>query len=157
MASLFSGLSGNYSLYTIPAAWMLAFAPHVYSVNTYEAASKKPYHMREPRSFTRRLEEDETIDAKTKGRIQRAEGAQANGFENLGLYAAAVVAANIAGVDNKWLNILSGTYIASRYAYNKVYIANDDVAPEVRTAVFFIGIGAIFTLIIKAGNAVRLA
>lgn len=39
-------------------------------------------------------------------------------FENLGLFAAAVVAANYAGVPNGELNTLTGAYIGSRVLYN---------------------------------------
>lgn len=56
--------------------------------------------------------------------ITRAESAQQNGFENVGLFAAAVVAGNIAKLDNSTLNILSGGYILSRIAYNYIYITN---------------------------------
>lgn len=60
----------------------------------------------------------------TKERIVRAEGAQQNGFENIGLFAAAVVAGNMARLDNWTLNALTGGYLASRVAYNLLYINN---------------------------------
>ena len=50
----------------------------------------------------------------TKEKIVRAEGAQQNGFENLGLFAAAVVAGNIVRLDNWTLNVLSGGYLLSQ-------------------------------------------
>jgi uncharacterized MAPEG superfamily protein len=43
----------------------------------------------------------------TKGRILRAKAAHANGNETIGLYAAAVVAANVAGVEAKTVNYLT--------------------------------------------------
>ncbi|MGG6496847.1 UNVERIFIED_CONTAM: MAPEG family protein, partial [Bacteroidetes bacterium 56_B9] len=46
------------------------------------------------------------------------------GFENLGLFAAAVVAGNIVRLDNWTLNVLSGGYLLSRVAYNLIYINN---------------------------------
>jgi hypothetical protein len=66
-----------------------------------------------------------TLETATKERITRAEGAQQNGFENIGLFAAAVVAGNIAKLDNRTLNMLSGTYVASRLLYNYIYLTND--------------------------------
>lgn len=39
-------------------------------------------------------------------------------FENLGLFAAAVVAANVAKVPNSELNTLTATYLASRALFN---------------------------------------
>lgn len=80
----------NQSLYTIPAAWVLAIAPHFYAASL----GGKAFDKRSPRSYTSSLKDDQTLDAATKQRIIRAEGAQQNGFENLGLFAAAVVAAN---------------------------------------------------------------
>jgi uncharacterized MAPEG superfamily protein len=72
-------------------------------------------------SLWRRLRQ---FDIATKEKIIRAEGAQQNGFENVGLFAAAVVAGNIAKLDNTTLNYLSGGYLASRVLYNFVYINN---------------------------------
>lgn len=58
----------------------------------------------------------------TKDTIARAEGAQQNGFENIGLFAAAVVVGNVAKLDNSTLNTLSYGYLASRVVYNFLYI-----------------------------------
>lgn len=53
------------------------------------------------------------------------------------------------------LNYLGLTYVVSRAAYNIVYIILQDnrkFAP-VRSLVWSVGVGVIFTLWIKAGNA----
>lgn len=63
-----------------------------------------------------------TLSAATRATIIRAEGAQQNGFENIGLFAAAVVAGNIAKLDSGLLNALTGGYLLSRAVYNVVYI-----------------------------------
>jgi uncharacterized MAPEG superfamily protein len=63
-----------------------------------------------------------TASTATKATIVRAEGAQQNGFENIGLFAAAVVIGNVAKLDNWTLNALSAAYLASRVAYNALYI-----------------------------------
>jgi uncharacterized MAPEG superfamily protein len=81
-----------------------------------------------PRTYTSSLKDDQTLDKKTKDQIIRAEGAQQNGFENLGLFAAAIVAGNIAKLDNSTLNYLSGGYLASRVIYTVLYINNDTEA-----------------------------
>ncbi len=91
--------------------------------------------------------------SQTRDRIIRAEGAQINGFENLGLFASAVVAANVAGLPAKTLNALCGGYLASRVVYNFIYINNTtETLGNLRTAVFLTGLGHIFTLFIKSGN-----
>jgi uncharacterized MAPEG superfamily protein len=92
----------------------------------------------------------------TKGRIVRSEGAQSNGFENLALFAAAVLAGNFAGLPVETLNTLSAGYLVTRVIYNFVYINNTTVAmASARTLVFLVGIGHIFALFIKSGNALR--
>ncbi|MCJ1408154.1 hypothetical protein MMC19_002227 [Ptychographa xylographoides] len=155
MASLFD-LTRNFSLYTVPAAWILSLAPHVYATQLYDAKSAKSFDLTQPRSLTAKVANDQTLDQATKDRVIRAEGAQQNGFENVGLFAAAVVAGNVAGVDHWWLNTLSGGYVASRVVYNFVYINNESVAvANARTGVFLSGIGMIFGLFIMAGNRLR--
>jgi uncharacterized MAPEG superfamily protein len=92
----------------------------------------------------------------TKARILRCEGAQTNGFENLGLFATAVLAGNLAGLPAQTLNTLSGGYCLSRIVYNLIYINNTSEAmANTRTAVFLAGIGQIFTLFIQSGNVLR--
>ncbi|PSK33922.1 hypothetical protein B9Z65_8248 [Elsinoe australis] len=147
MAASFLDTTRNLSLYTIPAAWILSIAPHFY------AASLGKFDNKNPRTYTRDTEGDQSIDKATKAKIIRAEGAQQNGFENIGLFAAAVVIGNVAKLDNWTLNALSGAYLASRVAYNICYIqgSNDSVA-NVRTVSFLTGVGIIWTFFIKSGN-----
>ncbi|KAK4986987.1 hypothetical protein LTR66_004824 [Elasticomyces elasticus] len=155
MASLFDS-TRNFSLYTIPAAWVVALAPHVYAAQIFEARSSKAFDATAPRSFTTKVQQDPALDAATKGRIIRAEGAQQNGFENLGLFAAAVAAGNAAGLDHWWLNALSGAYVMSRIAYTLIYVNNESKGlAQVRSVVFLSGVGVVWTLFIMAGNKLR--
>lgn len=78
------------SLYTVLAAWTLSLAPHLYAASL----GGKAFDNRIPRAYASSLKDNQTLDATTKRRIARAEGAQQNGFENVGLFAAAVVAGN---------------------------------------------------------------
>lgn len=85
--------------------------------------------------------------------IHRCEGAQKNGFENLGLFAAAVVAGNLAGLPAETLNVLSGGYLASRVLYNLIYVTNtSETMANVRSLTYLSGIGMIMTLFVKSGN-----
>lgn len=84
----------------------------------------------------------------------RAKAASANGFETLGLYAPAVVAANVTGVDVRTLNMLTLGYIITRIIYNITYIwlqRNRKLA-GVRSVSWVTGISLAVTLWIKAGN-----
>ena len=90
--------------YTVPAAWVLSLLPHVYAINLHDSKSpKEKFDICSPRQLTPSLNANQALDQETKARIIRAEAAQANGFENIGFFAAAVVAANVAKVDNWWL------------------------------------------------------
>lgn len=133
-----------YLIAQIPAAWVIAFLPHAYA-----AARSKVFDNRSPRTYPQILEKDQTIDkavrplsnltfpsvlhsladeSQTKARILRCEGAQTNGFENLGLFATVVLAGNLAGLPAETLNVLSGGYLVSRIVYNFIYINNTFVA-----------------------------
>lgn len=75
---------------------------------------------------------------------QRAEAAQQNGFENIGLFAASVVAANVARVPVSTVNSLSLFYIASRVVYNLLYINTESLpVSNIRSVVFVSGIVSI--------------
>ncbi|CAL3971408.1 unnamed protein product [Diplocarpon coronariae] len=152
MASLLD-TTPNVSLYTIPAAWLVAFLPHAYA-----ASLSTKFDHKSPRTYVGRLAEDQTIDQATRDRIVRSEGAQSNGFENLGLFAAAVVAGNVARLPAQTLNTLAGGYVASRILYNYLYITNtSDTAANTRSIVFVSGVGLVWTLFIRSGNILRKA
>lgn len=80
----------------------------------------------------------------------------ANGFETIGLYAAGVAAANHTGVAIPTLNLLTIGYVATRLAYDVVYIwlqANRRLA-FLRTTAWLIGVFLTLSLWIKAGYMV---
>ena len=109
-----------------------------------------------PRTYTRDTEGDQSIDKATKAKIVRAEGAQQNGFENLGLFAAAVVIGNVAKLDNSTLNMLAFGYLASRVVFNGLYIyGTTDMLSNFRSMSFLAGVGIIWTFFIKSGNVLR--
>lgn len=91
------------------------------------------------------------------GQYQRAEAAQQNGFENLGLYAAAIVAANAAHLPASTVNNASAIYLASRVVYNLLYINTENLAiSNLRSVTFLVGIATCMTLFVKSGNALNL-
>ncbi|KAF6233839.1 hypothetical protein HO173_008051 [Letharia columbiana] len=144
------------SFYSIPIAWILSLVPHVFAVKTYEAASSRKFDNTQPRSLTNTVASDQSLSKATKDTIIRAEGAQQNGFENLGIFAAGVVAGNAAGLDAGYLNALSMAYIASRVVYNLVYINNTTLAVANVRSVVYVGSSAlIFTMYVSAGLKMR--
>lgn len=145
-------LTKNISYYTIPVALVACLVPHVLAVT----GAKGTFDNANPRTLKENLEKSESLDKETKLRVARAKAASDNGFETIGLYAAAVVAANTAGVDITLLNRLTIGYVLSRFAFIFVYVqlgGNRKTAP-VRSLTWFAGISAIITLFITAGNKV---
>ncbi|PQE28784.1 Membrane- eicosanoid glutathione metabolism (MAPEG) protein [Rutstroemia sp. NJR-2017a WRK4] len=150
MSALFDTTS-NLSLYSIPVAWVLSILPHSYAITRSSS-----FDNRNPREYSDNLDADKNIDETTKGRILRAEAAQMNGLENIGLFAAAVVAGNVAGLPARTLNLLSGGYLVSRAVYNFLYInATTQTIGHARSAVYTVGIVNIMTLFIKSGNILK--
>ena len=128
-------------------AGLLSIAPHFY------AASLGKFDNKSPRTYVKDSSEDQSIDKATKAKITRAEAAQQNGFENIGLFAAAVVIGNVAKLDNQTLNTLSAAYLASRIVYNFAYInGTTDAIATLRSVSYLVGVGCIWTSFIKAGN-----
>jgi uncharacterized MAPEG superfamily protein len=74
----------------------------------------------------------------------------ANGLDNIGLFAAAVVAGNAAHLPTQLLNTLSVAYVVSRVIFSVAYVQN---MPKTRVAAFFGGLGCCFGLLLKAGKA----
>lgn len=75
-------------------------------------------------------------------------------METIGLYGSSVAVAFAAGVPIQTLNYLSAGYVASRLAYNTIYIFLQDnrkIAP-LRSIVWNVGVGILVTLWVKAAN-----
>ena len=90
------------------------------------------------------------------GRYQRAESAQQNGFENLPLFAAAVIAANYAKLPTETINNSVAFYLGSRVIYNLLYINIENLrAAGLRSIVYVSGIVALMRLFVKAGQVVN--
>ncbi|KAK5117982.1 hypothetical protein LTR62_004026 [Meristemomyces frigidus] len=144
----------NLSLYLIPVAWTLSLLPRAFAAGTYTSAGKNQYNALHPRSFPNDVQNNQALDKKTRDRILRAEAAQANGFENLPLFAAAIVAGNAAGLTPFTLNGLGLGYCLARFVYNHIYIFQD-VLPHpgnaFRTASWFAGVCCCFALFVLSG------
>ncbi|CDZ98143.1 Membrane-associated, eicosanoid/glutathione metabolism (MAPEG) protein [Phaffia rhodozyma] len=143
----------NYSLYTVPVAWILSLTPHLYAVNRWNSLRKDEWDNSNPRGFLNQLQKKEKLTKEEKV-IVRAEAAQQNGFENLPFFAVALLAGNYAKLSNSTLNNLAATYLITRAFYNLAYIKidNNRLAP-IRTVLFLSGIGCCFTLFVKSANA----
>lgn len=126
-------------------------APHVY------AMQKSPsFDPRQPRKHIQDVAQDERLPTAQREAIARAEAASLNGAENVGVFAAAVVAGNLAGLSRETLNLCSIGYIASRLVYCWLYVNNTTEAiAHARSTVFFGGVGLWMTLFVKSANVLK--
>ena len=138
----------NISFMTIPIAWIIALTPRLWARYSFSRATGKDIDIGHPREFSQTVAKEVKLDSYQRGRIIRAEAALSNGFENVGLFAAAVVAGNAAKLSTKVLNGLCLAYLGSRLGYNIVYVQG---WPKLRIAVYFAGLAVCFTLFLKAG------
>ncbi|UNI14442.1 hypothetical protein JDV02_001070 [Purpureocillium takamizusanense] len=142
--------SKNVSLFTIPIVFIATcLAPHAYAISS----AGKTYDISNPRFFLPNVAKDESLDKTLRQRIIRAEGASQNGFENLGLFASGVVAANVAGVAAPEISALSVGYLVARLAYVVAYVhlgANRRLAP-VRSLVYMASTGLLLAIWVRAG------
>ncbi|WP_237059501.1 MAPEG family protein [Microbulbifer sediminum] len=121
------------------ALWCLlaaAVMPYLFTV-TAKLSGRGRYNNRAPRQY---LEEQ-------KGLSQRADWAQRNSFEALPVFAAAVLAALVAGVAEPWLAGLSLAFIGIRVIYGACYLCDWHAA---RSLVWFAGFACCMTLLVMA-------
>ncbi|KAJ7146108.1 hypothetical protein C8R44DRAFT_863915 [Mycena epipterygia] len=129
-------LSTPLSLYSIPAVWLTAFLP--VTLKTMLIEKVKGYNNLEPRPTTSKIAADKGIPPAVAARILRMEGAHLNGYENFPIWIAAVLAGNMAGLDNYTLNVASLLYIGGRTVYNIIYFnQSTDFQSYLRTGVYF--------------------
>ena len=81
--------------------------------------------------------------AKQTGYRARANAAQANLFESLPLFFAAVIIAHIANAPQASINLLAIGFVAARIAYLVCYLAN---WPTARSIVWLLGLICVVTL-----------
>ncbi|KAF9446689.1 hypothetical protein P691DRAFT_732772 [Macrolepiota fuliginosa MF-IS2] len=144
-------LSSPLSLYSIPVVWFTAFYPNAWKFSTIN--NTIGYDNVQPRSNTAKFSENKNISPRLAAKVQRMEGAHLNGNEAFPLWTAAILAANIAGLDNALMNKVSLAYIGLRVLFNQVYINQETVGTSwFRTAVFFASNLMPMTLLIRAAQ-----
>ena len=83
-------------------------------------------------------------EAKLSGWQQRANAAQANGFEALPLFIAAVLFAQMAQADQSRIDLLAMSFIGIRVAYVAAYLANQG---SLRSLIWFAGVAVCVALL----------
>jgi uncharacterized MAPEG superfamily protein len=83
-------------------------------------------------------------EAKLSGWQQRANAAQANGFEALPLFIAGVLFAQMAQADQSRIDLLAMAFVGIRVAYVAAYLANQGT---IRTLIWTAGLGVSIALL----------
>jgi uncharacterized MAPEG superfamily protein len=90
--------------------------------------------------------------ARLTGLPYRAHAAHLNSFEAFPFFAAAVLAAMVAGADAGRVNLLAVAFVVSRLAYFAVYLAN---LAALRSLVWFAGFGCAIAIFVAALRAIH--
>ncbi|KAI0138787.1 hypothetical protein BJ166DRAFT_504377 [Pestalotiopsis sp. NC0098] len=141
----------NYSLLAIPAHWVISLAPHVYSFRIIKAATNGRWNNANPHGSKWSAELQRTVPAEALARFERAEAAHKNGMENLPFFAAAVLSANVAGVDRDTVDLHAALFLVSRILYSIMYIkVAKGKASFLRSALWGISVSICLSLFVKA-------
>ncbi|PPQ87350.1 hypothetical protein CVT25_002100 [Psilocybe cyanescens] len=139
-------------LYSIPAVFVTAFYPG--SLKFLKINNSVGYNNVAPRSNTPKNFQGKVTSGDAQ-LLDRMEGAHQNGNENTSIWYAAIIVGNIAGLDNRYLNTMALTYVATRLVYNTVYMHFNHLGSGwVRTALYFFGLSHPLRILFKAAGAV---
>ncbi|OBS16184.1 hypothetical protein FPOA_13104 [Fusarium poae] len=111
-------LSHNYSLYSVPVAYVLALWPNIWG----KLKSRGIFDRANPREFNESVKSTQSLDKITRNHILRSQFASENAHETLALFVGGILAADRAGVPVRTINLLSGGYLVSRLIFNIAYI-----------------------------------
>ncbi|CDZ97457.1 Membrane-associated, eicosanoid/glutathione metabolism (MAPEG) protein [Phaffia rhodozyma] len=140
----------NYSMYAVPAAWVMTAAPFLYTLHTWGPLKDGPQRYFDQQEAKENLTKDEKF-------VLRAKAAHQDGIDNIPILALALLTGNYAKLPTSTLNRLAATYLISRVFY---YIAcinidRDDVYP-LRSVSYLSGTACCLTLFINSAHALYL-
>lgn len=157
--ALVAAASGNKDVFHnltwvgVPLSLLLAALPHWYTI--YLAESNKVqggWSNVNPRFWVQRLiaKSNTTALSPLEQKILRGQSCQANAFENVPLFIATLVWANVTKLDAPVINRFVVGYLASRAVFTVLYLNTSTKANSfARTAVFQVGIIWIISIWLK--------
>ncbi|RXK39874.1 hypothetical protein M231_02808 [Tremella mesenterica] len=145
------GLGYNYSLYSVPVAWILAMSPLWYAIYKSNTLSPGSYNNAMPKDSWTTLKDK--VPSKECGKIVRAVAANENSHINLPFFASALVIGNIVHLDRTTLHLGAATYLVSRVAYTLSYILGENRRSSLlRSGFYWTGVISCLTLFVKSAN-----
>ncbi|KAI9034810.1 MAPEG family protein [Aspergillus affinis] len=125
----------NYSIPSIIATYGIGLAPNGYYLVKVMANTKGQASNILPRENLPKLKG--SIPAPVWDILARARGAHLNAMEGLPMFAAAMIAGNVAKIHADELNVLAAEYIGARILYTAVYMgARSEALSYLRTGVW---------------------
>ncbi|KAI1842967.1 hypothetical protein JX265_001681 [Neoarthrinium moseri] len=145
-------MSANYSLLAIPAHWFISVVPHAYAMRLIKGATNGRWNNANPTGSAWKTEMQRSVPADVLAQFERAEAAHRNGFENLPLFAAAVLSGHVAGLDRGTLDTHAAAYLALRVLFTVLYINTSKLKTSyLRSLVWTAGVGICISLFVQAG------
>ncbi|KAF4264269.1 hypothetical protein KXW98_001544 [Aspergillus fumigatus] len=146
----------NYSIHSIAAAYAVGLFPHgCYYVKMMANAKDHATNI-VPRENLSNLKG--RLPAQIWQQLAKARGAHLNAMEGLPLFAAAMLAGNLAKLPTSDLNTLSLEYIGARLLYTALYMgAKSEAISYLRTGVWAWSISIPIWGLIQAGRALNRA
>jgi uncharacterized MAPEG superfamily protein len=149
----------NLSILAIPAYYTLAFLPHAYAINVATNTKPLTWDNSAPRSPAAKAAIKEKISEEQYGRYERAEAASANAYENLPLFASAVIVANAAGLKRDGpfgLDAFIGAWFGARILHTLSYILiTDPTTSFLRTGIWASSVGLCFGVFGQAARVLN--
>lgn len=149
--------TSNLSLLAIPAYYLLSNIPHGYALNVATNGRPLEWDNRCPRSTKLKAELQSKLSEEQYARYERAEACSANLYENLPLFASAVIVGNMVGLKKEgWggLNAFVGAYLGLRAAYTLAYIGiGDNKMSYIRTGLWVASFSLCFRVFRLAARA----
>mmetsp|Transcript_22805 Transcript_22805/g.40596 ORF Transcript_22805/g.40596 Transcript_22805/m.40596 type:complete len:148 (-) Transcript_22805:228-671(-) len=145
----------NYSYIAIAAAAGIAFVvtPIRVTILSRAAGGVKRYNNVNPRSAATELASKGKLKPETQELVGRLTACGLNAWENLPLFAAGVLAANQAKVEEAAVLSACAAYLFSRVVFTVSYAAGGVTMSWVRSVAYAVGTGASLKLLVNAANA----
>ncbi|OQE16715.1 hypothetical protein PENSTE_c023G00497 [Penicillium steckii] len=133
--------NNNYTIHSIIAAYGLGIAPHGYYLIKMMANAKG---------------QSSNILGQVWDKLARARGAHLNALEGIPMFAAAMLAGNLAKLPSRDLNYMAVDYLAARVLYTAVYMGvKSELGSYLRTGIWAWSISIPIWLLLRAGNAIN--
>lgn len=114
-----------------------ALLPYVWTVVAKQGGSGR-FDNRDPRQW---------LEQQNNPRVRRADAAQKNAFEAFPAFAAAVLMAQLAGVDPQRIGWLAAVFVVMRVLHGVFYVGNKS---SLRSLVWFVGLICVLALMVMA-------